>query len=233
MTTSGEQQPPTPEVPAAPQVPEGMVMVRQSEHDAVQGDLRRTRKENATLKQADTERQRKETQDAAVAAGRFDEALGAERSARTTAESRASKAELGDAITDVLLSRSYTGEQASAIKQLVNRDAVELDSNGEPVPASVAVAVDSVVARFPNLFDTTAPPPPPPDVPGRTPRRPGPATPAPDAQDGKPEGFISQEEYAATPQAVRFTEAFQARVKLSEPFWPKFIRQSDLHSDPS
>ncbi len=207
-------------------------MVRQSEHDAVQGDLRRIRKENATLKQADTDRQRNERTDAAKATGDFDTALGEERSATAAANARASKAELGDAITDVLLTRSYTGEQARAIRQLVDRESVEMDTNGEPVAASVTAAVDAVVTQYPNLFDNTAPPPP--DTPAqRAPRRPGPATPAPGVMDGKPEGFISQEEYSNTPQAIRFTADFRKRVELSEPFWEKHINRSDLQQDAS
>ena len=234
MTTSGEQDPGTATLaaPATPELPEGMVIVRQSEHDALQGDLRRTRKENATLKQADTDRQQKERTDAHAAAGDFDKAMGEERTARNAAESRASKAELGDAITDVLLTRSYTGEQARAIRQLVDRGAVEKDASGVPIAESVTAAVDAVVAQYPNLFSNTAPPPP--DVPAqRAPRRPGPATPAPGAMDGKPEGYISQEDYANTPQVVRFTADFKKRVELSEPYWEKHIHRSDLQSDPS
>ena len=226
MTVSGEV-----EQPAAPAVPEGFVLVKQTEHDAAQGDLRRTRKELATRKEADEARERQDRADAAKAAGDFDTALGEERSITATANARASKAELGDAIVDVLLSREYTGEQATAIKQLVDRESVELDSNGVPVPFSVTEAVDSVVKRFPNLFNPEKPAAPATDT--RAPRRAGPATPPPESEGAKPEGFISQEEYTNTPRAIRYTDAFRARVAISEPFWPKHIHQADLHQDPS
>lgn len=230
MTTSGEHKPATPPAtPATPEVPEGFVMVSQKEHDATQGDLRRTRKELTTRKDADEARERKEQQDAAAAAGDFDKALGVERTATAVANARASKAELGDAITDVLLMRSYTGEQATAIKQLVDRDAVEVDSNGQPVAASVVAAVDSVVERFPNLFNPAAPEPPAP----RTPRTAGPATPSAEQQSGLPEGYVSPEEYERTPLDTRYSDAFRARVAISEPFWPKHIYRKDLQQDAS
>lgn len=227
MPVSGEVEQPA----AAPAVPEGFVLVKQTDHDSVQGDLRRTRKELATRKDADTARESKDRVDAAKAVGDFDTALGEERNITRAANARASKAELGDAIVDVLLSREYTGEQATAIKQLVDRDAVELDSNGVPVPASVAAAVDSVVERFPNLFNPVKPEVPAADA--KAPRRPGPATPPPGSEGVKPEGFVSQEEYANTPRMVRYTDAFRARVALSEPFWEKHIHRSDLQQDAS
>lgn len=233
MTTSGEAVPATstPAAPATPELPEGMVMVSQKEHDAIQGDLRRTRTELKAKKDAEEDRERKERQDASVAAGKFDEALGEEREARKKADRRAEKALLGDAITDVLLSRNYTGEQATALKQLVDRDQVELDSDGAPMAASVAAAVDSVVERFPNLFDVKAPNAD--DPPPRTPRRTGPATPPPENQGGKPEGYVSPEEYAATPMAVRYTDEFRKRAEMSQAFWPKNINRSDLQQDAS
>lgn len=232
MAVSDEAAPVAPAQDSAqPAVPAGMVMVKQSEHDAVQGDLRRIRKENVTLKQADTDRVAQEQQDAAVAAGKFDEALGVERGGRKAAETRASKAELGDAITDVLLARSFTGEQAVAIKSLVDRTTVELDSTGEPVATSVAAAVDAVVERFPNLFTVEKPADP--ETPAaRTPRMPGPATPPPSgAEAGKPEGYISPEEYTRTPLETRYTPEFRKRAELSEAFWPKTMNRADLQQD--
>jgi hypothetical protein len=230
MSVSGEvAAPPTVQVPAQPELPEGFVAVKQTDHDAQAGDLRRIRKENAALKQAKEDRDLADQAEAAKAAGDFDTALGVERDARKAADKRTSKALLGDAITDVLLARNYTGEQATAIKRMVDRDTVEL-SGGEPVAASVTAAVDAVVEQFPNLFNTEAPTP---ENAERPARRAGPATPPPGAQDGKPEGYVSPEEYQATPMATRYTDAFRARVEVSRPFWPKVIHRADLQQDTS
>ncbi len=228
MPVSGEVEASPAQAPTQSELPEGFVAVKQVDHDAQAGDLRRIRKENVALKQAKEDRDLADQAEAAKAAGDFDTALGAERDARKAADKRASKALLGDAITDVLLARNYTGEQATAIKRMVDRDTVELDGSGEPVAASVTAAVDSVVEQFPNMFNTEAPT----DTP-KPARRAGPATPPPGAQDGKPEGYVSPEEYQATPMATRYTDAFRARVEVSRPFWPKVIHRADLQQDTS
>lgn len=238
MTTSGidteaaEKPPRKPETPATPEgseVPEGFVLVPRKEHDAIQGDLRRTRKRLKDIEDEQEEKERRERVEAATAAGKFDEAVGMERQAREAAQRRADRAVIGSAITDYLLTHDFTGEQARAIKQLVDRDAIQMD-DGEPVEDSVGAAVKAVLDRFPNLFKQREEEPTQPSKPGR---RAGPATPPQDHRGGKPADYVSPEEYSETPIDVRYSPEFRERVKRSEAFWPKVIRRSDLQQDAS
>ena len=57
----------------------------------------------------------------------------------------------------------------------------------------------------------------------------GPAVPADDSR--KPTGYISPEEFMATPLAERMTDEFQKRVAISEPQWPGEVPATSFSVD--
>jgi hypothetical protein len=213
--------------PAQPEfvLPEGMVLVEKATHDAQGGELRRVRKALSEREAADEEREREDREKTAREAGDFEQLAGIEKEKRGKLEARLRKAELGDALRDDISGRGYSGEKAAALKRLVDPDTVQYDSDGVPLQASLMAAVDRVITSYPSMFEQEKP-----EAPadhGKPPRQPGPSTP-PNAADALPTDFVSQDEYANTPWAVRRTPEFQERVKHSEHLWPSLVHRSEF-----
>lgn len=210
-----DQLPPASTSPAPPapgSIPPGAVFLSQEEHNRNQAELRVLRKAQKALQ----EKEEKEASERARAAGEFDKLVANERQKRIEAEERASALERRQQVSDAIVARGLTGERAAALVRLV-------DSTIE----DAAAAVEDAVAKFPSLFgpETPATPAPPP-APKRAPV--GPATPPSAPQSGAsgkslPDGYLSPEEFMATPPQVRATAAFQARIAISQPHWEQMV----------
>ncbi len=209
---------------AAAAVDDGTLVVDRSEHNRVQAENRKLRKDADKAKAVEEQRLHDEKQDTLKAAGKFDEALKSERDRSAGLELRLERQGAASALSDEISAQGFSGEQAAAIKRLANLSAVEF-ADGDPVQSSVAAAVQSVVQQFPSMFAAAAEPEPTVDGEApRTQRRAGPAAPVAAANGAqKPAGYISREDYANTHARVRLTPEFQARVALSEPYWPTVV----------
>jgi hypothetical protein len=207
--------------PAAVTLPAGHVAVSEQDNNNTQAELRRLRKASKDREDADAEAEAAAKQEAAKAVGDFDTALGVEQGRTAAANAKLAEFEVRDQLRDEISAAGYSGEQAKALKKMVDVSAVQL-VDGVPVDGAVAQAIKSVTEQFPALFkldagdETTTP----------AARRTA-AAPSTPISDGERNGeYLSQEEYATTPWAERQTEEFQARVKRSEHRWPKVVNAS-------
>ncbi len=131
-------------------------------------------------------------------------------------------------LRDAITAKGFSGEQASALKGLVNVKAIPVDTNGVPKPGAIEEAVDAIAAQYPAMFkleadtvvvDET-------DEETSTRRVVAPATPV---NDGERSGdFLSMEEYNATPREVRLTKEFQARAERSKHQWPTKVNANSF-----
>lgn len=205
------------------------VTITRAEHARLQHDARKARKEAERLKAATEDAERKRQQDELSAQGKHQEAVQLAEQARAKAEAKAAQAAVRAAVMEEVVARGFTGGRAKALRKMVDLGTVQV-TDGDPLEASVKLAVDAAMAEAPELFGvadedgggeepsttSTAP------APKAKPRRPtSPSTPVP---SGPPfDGFLSQEEYTRTPQVIRLAKEFQARAKKSAPFWPEKV----------
>lgn len=236
--TDDEKQPPqtpkeppqTPKEPASEptQQPQDVVMLSKAEHDRIQAENRRTKRELAKREERDQEAaQQREIQERA-AKDDFDGALGVLRDENSGLKRELRRTRASDALRDEIERRGHAGSRASAIRRLAGQ--VKFDDDGYPDEESVQAAVDAVEKDYPDLFGE------PPDEPEAeeapeedTRRRRRGAPPAtPPTKAAMPEGFVSPEEYQRTPAQIRTTAEFQKRVERSKPFWPGYARSKSV-----
>ena len=211
MTVSGQESVVSPNF----SVPEGMALVTKAEHDQNAAELRRLRKQAQDRERADQDAAAARARQEAEAAGNYQQALAAAEARRQLAEDNARALSQREALRDAIMLRGYAGEQAAAIVRLANTANITPED-----PASAVAAVDSVVTQFSSLFSAPAP--------GNSGTRPAPAPAAPrPASPAAPVvspntgvGFLTMEEYLATPFEARMTPEFQKRVQMSQPRWP-------------
>ncbi len=214
----------TPAAPATAVLPEGHVAVSASEHNKLQAENRRLKKADADRTAAAEEAETTRLQDAAKAAGDFDEALRLERERTAKADARANALAINDNLRDAIMSAGYAGEQAAALKGLVNINAITLDANGAPAPGAVEAAVEAITTQYPAMFAKEAAPVTPAGEATAVPEARRAVAPATPVGDGNAQGgYISQEEYVNTPSAVRLTPEFQKRVEDSKHRWPATV----------
>lgn len=220
--------PPTP--PATP--PADTVTIDRSEHDRIQAENRRLKKAAKDREEQEAQAKAQREADAARAAGDFDKALGIERAEKERLQGLLQQRNARDAVVAEAAARGLNAEQARALARLTETSGIETDDLGEVRADQVATAVEATLQAYPNMFKAGPATPPSDDGKGGKPRRQaGPATPTGDG-GGKPEGYVSPEEYTATPQEVRHTAEFQARVARSRPYWPKVVPANSFASDP-
>jgi hypothetical protein len=207
------------------ELPEGHVAISQAEHDAMQGENRRLKA--AAKKQADAEVEAESArrQAAEQSAGNMDAALQIANDRVAVAEARVTKLSIGNQLSDAIGASGFAGEQASALRGLVDLDAIPTDDAGTPEAGAVDAAVSAVVTKYPALFKKEKPAPSGDETPA-PPRRP--VTPSNPANQGGGDDLITMEEYLATPVEVRLTEDFQARAKRSEHTWPKAVNANSF-----
>lgn len=207
----------------ADEIPEGHVAISKTEHDATQGELRILKKEKADREDADTAAAADAKQAKQVAAGQFDEALGAEQLKTEAVQLELNALKGESTLRDEVAKAGYTGEKAVALADLVDLDGV---TPGDE--AAVAAAVTATREKYPAMFkldeggeesgDTVV-------TPG-TQRRPS-APSAPSPQNTVGAGIMTREEYSSTPQRVRLTKEFQARAAASQHTWPDVVVASE------
>lgn len=220
MVTSGENSDPS-NSPAGFTPPEGFALVTQAEHDRNAAELRRLRKMQADREKADADATAERARREAEATGNYQAALQAEAARRQLAEDQARQLAQKDALREAIMLKGYAGEQAAAIVRLANVSTIPVDSSGNADTGAAAAAVDGVLQQFSNLFKQGGAPVPNPTNPNPAQPRSAPAAPA--RQEPIPTGFLSMEEYLATPVEVRMTPEFQKRVTLSQARWPKEV----------
>lgn len=227
MTTSGTVTP-TPKPQASdtpgPGLPAGHVMISEAEHNRMNAELRRLKKEAETRATADAEAQSKAEREAAEARGAYDTQLAKEQAARKAAEDRANEIVRSNALLTEVTRRGYTGEQATALMKLTDSDGVTLDGTGADA------AVDAAIKKYPALFTQQQA-----STPSPGQRQAPSQLPPSSTQYAKGfetiDGFLTMEEYVRTPRAERLTDAFQERVRKSEPFWPSEVPASSFSTD--
>ena len=212
MPTSGQVTTPTP----TPGVPAGHVAISEAEHNRINADNRRLRREADDRAAADAAAASQAEREAAEARGAYDAALAAEQTARAAAETRLAEVGGESTLLQEVTRRGFGGEKAAALMKLTDKAGITPDGGA-------VGAVDAAVAKYPALFNAPASPGVP-VVPGAVPPQVPPTLPPSSTSYGKGyetvDGFVTQEEYTRTPQAERLTDEFQARVRRSEPFWP-------------
>lgn len=219
-------------------VPDGYKLVKETEFNDLAARSRTSAAKLRDREKADDEAATQAEADKLAAAGKFDEALAVRDREKDKLATELRQEKLGNNLSDTITSKGYAGEQARALKDMVDRGSIEFDGSNAPIDASVSAAVDSVVAKFPSLFkqDTGGDESTTPATQAAPANAPAPRTPGPSAtsvQGQLPEGYISLEQYHNTDRAIRMTPEFQELTKRSEPFWPKFLKQNELQSDPS
>lgn len=210
----------------APATPEGHLTLSEAEHNKLQADLRRLRKELEQREKAEADALRKREQQEAEARGEYDKALERERRDREKAERELQELRRAESLREEIAIAGYSGEQAAALLRLAGPDATDA--------STAAAAVEATIKRFPGLFQTraAATPPQPRDeqAPRQQPVRPTTPASLPTGAE-KVDGYISQEEYLRTPRSERMTSEFQARVARSEPFWPSEVPAGSFAQD--
>jgi hypothetical protein len=227
MTTSGVQPTNTPAPTPAPApnsgVPAGHVAISEADHNRMNAELRRLKKEAADREAADAAAQTQAEREAAEARGAYDAALAAEQAARVAAEAKAAELATRESLRTEVSNRGFGGEQANALINLI--DASDVSPDG-----GATAAIEAVVAKYPALFAKPTPP-----APGTTPQ-PGTRPQLPPATDGVTygaghetvDGFVTMAEYLRTPMAERLSPTFQERVAKSEPYWPSEVPASSF-----
>jgi hypothetical protein len=123
--------------------------------------------------------------------------------------------------------RGFGGEQAAALMKLTDKSGISADGGA-------TAAVEAAVAKYPALFTTPATPAPG-VIPGATLPAVPPTLPPSSTNYSKGfetiDGFVTMEEYIRTPQSERLSDAFQARVARSEPFWPAEVPATSFAQD--
>lgn len=234
MPVSGAEPTPAPAAPAAPAVPAGHMVISDAEHNRLNAENRRLAAAATARTEADAAAETQRQQDAAVARGDFDSALSKEQERTTAANQRADRLATTDAVRDEIAVQGFGGEQARALKDLVNLGAITI-TNGAAEPASLKQAVSNVVGQYPAMFKLasgTEPGTPAAAVP--TPR--SAAAPAVPVVQGQPVGvgYMTPEEYMATPQAVRISDPeFAKRVEASRHRWPTEVPATTFAQDGS
>lgn len=148
----------------------------------------------------------------------------AERKRRETAEARLRKQGVRMALRDEADERGWGTDAAKLASKLLDVDSLEFDDDGEPTEESLSDAIEELTEEYASLFSDQEP-----ESNGkgkgkRRERRPARRTPAePDKNTAPFEGYVSPEEYATTPHAIRMTDAFQARVEKSRAFYPDSV----------
>ena len=198
----------------------GTVQLSESEYNRMQAENRTLRRKQEKAEKADSDRAAKEATDAAAAAGDFQKGVDDANTRADDAEDRLKQRDVSDAVRDHISSLGLSSTKGLALLRLVDLKNVDDDISSESVEASVAV----VLQQYPDLFTTPA-------ESGdegdpkeqRMRRQAGPSSP-PDAEKSTlPPNYLSPEEYLNTPQAVRYSDAFRARVEESRPFWPNIV----------
>jgi len=194
------------------------VTLSKAEHDRLQAENRRLKKERADLEAADKERENAAAAARAIEAGRFDEALGVERAEKARLLRELQTRDAREAVRAEVASLGVTPEMVAACCDLVKLDAISPDD-----PSTVKAAVDAAKAAYPAIFA---------DSPAPRRRANSPAVP-PEGQpnDGKPSGYVSPEEYMNTAHSVRVSREFSQRVENSKPFWPTKVPRTTFATE--
>jgi len=223
-----ENDEPTEQAPATPPSGETEVKLSKAEHDRIQAENRRMRKELAKREEADQSAASRREIEEATARKDFDAALEVSRREQETLRRQLRDARAADALRDEIERRGVTGSRASAMRRLASQ--VEFDEDGFPDEESVRSAIDAVAKDYPDLFEAPSGDGEEPEA-EETPRRrmrraAGPATPP--QQSAMPDGYVSPEDYERTPPHIRTSPEFQKRVRLSQPLWPGFHRDKKI-----
>lgn len=236
MTVSGENPTSVPQTqtvpPQQPTAPD-VVQLDRKEHDRLQAELRRAQKALKDKEEAEAEARRQAAQKAAEERGDFETALKEEQKERERLKAQLAERDKKDAVRDAIAGVGLVGTKANLVRRLVDLSLVT-ETDGV---YDAQAAVQAVVDEYPDLFGTeTSEEDPSQAEPtqrrvlrGAAPAVRRGAAPAAQHPAVPFEGYISPEEYAATPSAVRKTSKdFQQRVEASRPYWPKTISARDL-----
>lgn len=229
MTTSGAT-PPNPNTPPAtppatpPGVPAGHVAISEAEHNRMNAELRKLKKDAGDREAADAAAATTAEREAAEARGAYDAALAAEQTARAAAEAKLAEVSVGEALMTEVTRLGFAGEQAAALLNLT-------DKSGITPEAGASEAIAAAVAKYPALFKQSPQTPAVQTIHQNQAPPPGPASTQYSQGHEGVEGFVTMEEYLRTPQPERLTDAFQARVEKSRPYWPSEVPASSFAQD--
>lgn len=202
-----------------------------AEWNRIQAENRRLKKAAKDREETDARKKAEEDAAAAKAAGDFDRALGVKDDENERLRQQLQQRDARDAVVAEAAARGLNAEQGRALARLTDIAGVETDDLGEVRADQVASAVDATLQAYPNMFQAAPAPGTPGDPPPARPRR-GTVPGTPPREPAKPEGFVTMEEYIATPQEVRLSPEFQKRVQKSRPYWPKIVPAKSFASDP-
>lgn len=210
-----------------------VVSLSKEEHDAQNAELRILRKEKRDRETAKADAAREKAQKAAAEAGDYEKGIELERAEKIAAQDRARRAELKLALSEAGEAREWTATQRKLATKLIDFDSLEFSDAGEPLPESLSDTLDAIAVEYPEAFGAVKagdPKDPADPEPKRTARK-TPGT-LPKDQRGAPvEGYITPEEYADTPPAIRHSEAFQKRVAISRDHWPTKVPHDAFHTE--
>ncbi len=236
MALSGTEMP-APVAPVAQPVapfapPAGYSLVSDAEHNRVNAENRTLNA--AAQKRIDDDAAAEATRqtEAAAARGDFDTALSVEQGRTTEANARADRLAASNTVRDEIAAQGFSGEQARALNDLVNLDAITI-TNGAAERGSVTQAVTGVVGQYPAMFKLASGTEPvvDPAQPAPSVRAAAPAVPVTQGQHPGV-GYMSPEEYMATPQNVRLHDPeFAKRVAASRHKWPTEVSATSFAQD--
>ena len=171
--------------------PADRIELTRAEHNRTQAELRLLRQKVKEFTAPDEEREA---------------AQEAQAEKLSEAENKAKAAERRAEVAEELATRGISGKRAALLRDLIA-------ASPPPEGETVAAALDRIAAQY-EITATVEPKPPPRKTPPV-----GPANMPNAIASMMPQGYVSPEEYKATPPAVRMTPAFRQRVAISEPIW--------------
>jgi hypothetical protein len=198
------------------------VTLSKKEHDAAFGELRLLKEEKRKREEREADEEREAAQKKAKDEGDYEAAVELERDEKKAAQSKAQKIGVKLALSEAAEERGWSVAQRKLARKLIDVEKLDFDDEGEPTVDSMKTVLDAVAEEYPDAFTVAEPEPGDGEIePGKKKARKAPATP-PKGQ--KPfEGYVSPDEYMATPREVRLTPEFQGRVELSRAHWPDSV----------